>query len=41
MIGLAALLASVLWRAAFWGSIGDDNGGCELQLVLFRLPPPC
>ena len=27
MIGLAALLASILWRTAFWGSIGDENGG--------------
>jgi heat shock protein HtpX len=36
LIGLAALLASVLWRTAFWGSIGegDENGGGQLVIVL-------
>jgi len=36
LIGLAVLLASVLWRTAFWGSIGesDDNGGNQLLIVL-------
>jgi len=35
MIGLAALLAGILWRAAFWGSIGDENGGGPFVIVLF------
>ena len=35
MIGLAALLASILWRTAFWGSIGDDNGGGQFVIVLY------
>jgi heat shock protein HtpX len=35
MIGLAALLASILWRTAFWGSIGDDNGNNQFVVVLF------
>ena len=35
MIGLAALLASILWRTAFWGSIGDENGGGQFVVVLF------
>jgi heat shock protein HtpX len=35
MIGLAALLASILWRTAFWGSIGDENGGGQLVVVLY------
>ena len=35
MIGLAALLASILWRTAFWGSIGDENGGGQFVIVLF------
>ena len=36
LIGLAALLASVLWRTAFWGSIGDDdNGGSQFVVVVF------
>jgi heat shock protein HtpX len=35
MIGLAALLASILWRTAFWGSIGEENGGGEFTVVLF------
>ncbi len=36
LIGLAALLASLLWRTAFWGSIteGEDNGGGQLLVVL-------
>jgi heat shock protein HtpX len=36
LIGLAVLLASVLWRTAFWGSIGesDDNGGNQLLIIL-------
>jgi heat shock protein HtpX len=36
LIGLAVFLASVLWRAAFWGSIGesDDNGGNQLLIIL-------
>jgi Zn-dependent protease with chaperone function len=40
MIGLAALLASILWRTAFWGSIGDENGGGQFVIVLFA-PVPC
>jgi heat shock protein HtpX len=35
MIGLAALLASILWRTAFWGSIGDENGGGQFVIVLY------
>jgi len=35
MIGLAALLASILWRTAFWGSIGDENGGGQFVVVLY------
>src|ERR1700689_1477674 len=35
MIGLAALLASILWRTAFWGSIGDENGGGQFAVVLY------
>jgi heat shock protein HtpX len=35
MIGLAALLASILWRTAFWGSIGEENGGGQFTVVLF------
>jgi heat shock protein HtpX len=36
LIGLAVLLSSVLWRTAFWGSIGenDEGGGNQLLLVL-------
>jgi heat shock protein HtpX len=36
LIGLAVLLSSVLWRTAFWGSIGegDDGGGNQFLLVL-------
>ena len=36
LIGLAALLASILWRTAFWGSIGEgeENGGSQLVIVL-------
>ena len=36
LIGLAALLSSILWRAAFWGSIGegDEGGGNQLLIVL-------
>jgi heat shock protein HtpX len=35
MIGLAALMASILWRTAFWGSIGDENGGGQFVVVLY------
>src|SRR5580704_12612645 len=36
MIGLAALLASILWRSAFFaGGGGDDDGGSQLALVIF------
>ena len=35
MIGLAALLASILWRTAFWGSIGDENDGGQFASALF------
>ena len=35
MIGLAALLASIFWRTAFWSSIGDENGGGQFAIVLF------
>jgi heat shock protein HtpX len=36
LIGLAALLASLLWRAAFWGSIGEgeDSGGSQIVIAL-------
>jgi heat shock protein HtpX len=36
MIGMAALLASILWRSAFWGSAGRNNrqGGQILLLVI-------
>jgi heat shock protein HtpX len=36
MIGLAALLASILWRSVFWGTAfgGDDGGGGEGGLAL-------
>jgi heat shock protein HtpX len=36
LIGLAALLASILWRSAFFTGGGrDDNGGSQLALVIF------
>ncbi|MGO9489577.1 MAG: M48 family metalloprotease [Solirubrobacteraceae bacterium] len=37
MIGLAALLASILWRSAFFSSVGRGGGreGNQLVLVLF------
>jgi heat shock protein HtpX len=36
LIGLAALLASLLWRSAFFAGGGrDDNGGSQLALVIF------
>jgi heat shock protein HtpX len=36
LIGLAALLASILWRSAFFaGGGGRDNGGSQLALVIF------
>jgi heat shock protein HtpX len=36
LIGLAALLASVLWRSAFFAGGGrNDNGGSQLALVIF------
>ena len=36
LIGLAALLASLLWRTAFWSSVGsDDNGGGQFVLLVF------
>jgi heat shock protein HtpX len=36
LIGLAALLSSILWRTAFWGSLGegDQGGGNQLLIVL-------
>jgi heat shock protein HtpX len=39
LIGMAALLASLLWRGAFWGSVlgdegGGNNGGSQLILVV-------
>src|SRR5664280_2722985 len=35
MIGMAALLASILWRSAFWGSTGrNNNGGSQIMLVV-------
>jgi heat shock protein HtpX len=36
LIGLAALLASQLWRGVFWGSVYDEGGGnsAGTQLVL-------
>jgi heat shock protein HtpX len=38
LIGLAALLASILWRGAFLAGAGggrDDDGGSQLALVIF------
>ena len=35
IIGLAALLASILWRTALWSGIGDENGGGQFVLALF------
>jgi heat shock protein HtpX len=36
MIGMAALLASILWRSAFFGSMGRGGGrGNQLVIVLF------
>jgi Zn-dependent protease with chaperone function len=36
LVGLAALLASILWRSAFFAGGGqDDNGGSQLALVMF------
>ena len=42
LIGLAALLSSVLWRTAFWGSIeeGDEGGGNQFLLVLAGVGSP-
>ena len=40
MIGLAALLASILWRTAFWGSIGDENNGGDFAVSAFRCRRP-
>ena len=36
LIGLATLLASLLWRSAFWGSIteGDESGENQFVIVL-------
>jgi len=34
MIGIAALLASILWRSAFFSSLGRGGGGRGNQLVL-------
>ncbi len=34
LIGIAALLASILWRSAFFAG-EDDNGGNQLALVIF------
>jgi heat shock protein HtpX len=36
LIGLAAFLASILWRVAFWSCLGDDdsNGGIGILAVL-------
>ena len=37
LIGMAALLGSLLWRGAFWGSVlggGDEGGNGEGQLIL-------
>ncbi len=36
LIGLAALLASILWRTALWGSVGEgeDSGGSQLLIAL-------
>ena len=33
LIGLAALLASLLWRTAFWGSVGEGENNGEGQFV--------
>ena len=36
LIGIAALLASILWRSAFFAGGGrDDDGGSQLALVIF------
>jgi heat shock protein HtpX len=36
LIGIAALLASILWRSAFFaGGGGDDEGGNQLAIVIF------
>jgi heat shock protein HtpX len=36
LIGLAALLASILWRSAFFAGDGqDDEGGSQIALVIF------
>src|ERR1019366_849012 len=37
MIGLAALLASILWRSAFFagGGRGGNRGGAQIMLVIF------
>jgi heat shock protein HtpX len=36
LIGLAALLASILWRGAFFAGGGrDDDGGSQLAVVIF------
>ncbi len=37
LIGLAALLASILWRSAFFtgGGRGNNNGGSQIALVIF------
>jgi len=36
MIGIAALLASILWRSAFYGSLGRGGGrGNQIVLVIF------
>jgi heat shock protein HtpX len=37
LIGLAALLASILWRSVFFtgGGRGNNNGGSQIALVLF------
>ena len=35
MIGMAALMASILWRSAFWGSTGrSNNGGSQIMLLV-------
>jgi heat shock protein HtpX len=36
LIGMAALLASILWRTAFWGSLGrESNRGGQLVILIF------
>ncbi len=35
MIGMAALLASILWRSAFYASLGRGGRGNQLVLVIF------